>query len=115
MSVMGQYLRTMNMAQYRHLSYADTDKIQFEADKLKSEAAARMAANSEEFSNQLLELQEKLDRGEISQAEFDTLNPLNAIDPFEANSMNFIQESPIDEDDLRKQLDAEEIKYLTLK
>lgn len=56
-SVLGLYLRSMNMLQYRDYTFADTARLN------------KTPAEKEEES--LRELKDKLERGEITQAEYD--------------------------------------------
>ena len=73
MSVIGTYMRTMNMAQYRDYSYADSDKLNFENLKNREEAKARREelGRNEEYE---ADLKSKLENGEISEAEYNTLS-----------------------------------------
>lgn len=116
-SVIGRYLRRMNMQQYREYTYADTVKLATEAKQKEAEAKAKVALSSEEEQQQFMALQTKLDAGEISQAQFDTLNPLTrGIDTSqEQKTYTFTQESPIDEDSIAAELTPEDKKMLTLK
>lgn len=106
-SVIGQYIRMMNMSQYKDYSYADSDKLNYENEKLAREAAQRA-----EFVEE--DLKAKLERGEISQAEYDTLSakvnpPEDPSKPLP--SLNF----GIDETKLGEQIDEEEKMYLITK
>lgn len=75
-SVLGRYLRLMNMAQYRQYTYADTIPLSIKANEIKQSPAQTMGLTDEEAQEKFMELQTKLDAGEISQAEFETMNPL---------------------------------------
>lgn len=115
-SVIGRYLRRMNMAQYREYTYADTVRLALEAEQKAQEAKARVALSSEDEQKEFLTLQAKLDAGEISQAEFDTLNPLTrGISSDKQKQYTYTQESPIDEDSIAAELTQEDKKMLTLK
>lgn len=115
-SVIGQYLRMMNMAQYADYTYADSDKLNFADKKIDREAAARREQQGidENFEK---ELQEKLEREEISQAEYNTLTRTNADDAADLTSQvpQFVPTFSVDENELAGQLDQEEIQYLILK
>lgn len=115
-SVIGQYLRSMKMSQYSEYCYADSDKLNFENKKLEQEAAARRlaAGRNEEFEEQL---QQKLEEGTISEAEYNTLSA-NATPQEKFQSEQLLCASaPIDIDEgaIRRELSDEDIKYLALK
>lgn len=118
MSVIGTYMRTMNMAQYRDYSYADSDKLNFENLKNREEAKAKREAlgQDEEYE---AELKAKLESGEISQAEYNTLSHTTESSEEILESAappQFIQDvSQINEDDIKKELSEDDIKYLALK
>lgn len=75
----------MNMTQYLKYNYSDTVKLALlEEERTKKSLEKQAAVNSEEAQQEFMELQTKLDAGEISQAEFNTMNPLSrGIDPTE--------------------------------
>lgn len=100
-SIIGRYLRTMKMTQYKDYTYADTDKLNFKGQK----AAEKQAMSDQKIAS----LREKLEKGEISQAEFDTLSS-----PVEGPQFitNFSQEN---EDKITEQLTEEDYQYLLLK
>ena len=79
MSVIGTYLRTMNMEQYKNLTYADSERInneKFQQAK-KEQQNIKDTSYDEEFENRLLE---KLEAGEISQAEYNTMSRKSVLD-----------------------------------
>nr|DAT14311.1 MAG TPA: restriction endonuclease [Bacteriophage sp.] len=79
MSVIGTYLRTMNMDQYNNLKYADSEKInneKFQQAK-KEQQNIKGTSYDEEFENRLLE---SLKAGEISQAEYNTMSRKSVLD-----------------------------------
>lgn len=79
MSVIGTYLRTMNMEQYKNLTYADSERInneKFQQAK-KEQQNIKGTSYDEEFENRLLE---KLEAGEISQAEYNTMSRKSVLD-----------------------------------
>lgn len=79
MSVIGTYLRTMNMDQYNNLKYADSEKInneRFQQAK-KEQQNIKGISYDEEFENRLLE---SLKAGEISQAEYNTMSRKSVLD-----------------------------------
>lgn len=79
MSVIGTYLRTMNMEQYKNLKYADSEKInneKFQQAK-KEQQNIKGTSYDEEFENRLLE---SLKAGEISQAEYNTMSRKSVLD-----------------------------------
>lgn len=105
------------MTQYRNLSYADTARLAAEEEKRQQEAAARANLSSEDEQEEFMALQAKLDAGEISQAEFDTLNPLTrGIERHQTRKYTFDQEQlSVNEDDILSELSEEEKKMLATK
>jgi hypothetical protein len=123
MSVIGTYLRTMNMEQYKNLTYADSEKINNEKfqQARKEQQSIKGTSYDEEFENKLIE---KLEAGEISQAEYNTLsrksvldrinekmrqgeeevasNPDSVMDTKELE----VPENTVDSDDIKKNLDV---------
>lgn len=123
MSVIGTYLRTMNMEQYTNLTYADSEKINNEKfqQARKEQQSIKGTSYDEEFENKLIE---KLEAGEISQAEYNTLsrksvldrinekmrqgeeevasNPDSVMDTKELE----VPENTVDSDDIKKNLDV---------
>jgi hypothetical protein len=79
MSVIGTYLRTMNMEQYKNLTYADSEKINNEKfqQARKEQQNIKGTSYDEEFENRLLE---SLKAGEISQAEYNTMSRKSVLD-----------------------------------
>ena len=95
----------MKMTQYRDFTYADSDKLNYK-DRKNAEKAAISP-------NRLKELEEKLEKGEISQAEFDTLTASpEQIAQGPQFITNFSQEN---EDKIREELTEEDYQYLLLK
>ena len=118
MSVIGTYMRTMNMAQYSDYCYADSDKLNFENLKSREEAKARreeLGRNEEYEAN----LKSKLDNGEISEAEYNTLSHTTDFSEETLESAappQFIQDvSQVNEDSIKAELSEDDIKYLALK
>lgn len=134
-SVIGQYLRTMKMVQWRNYHFSDTERLKQEkTDKLKMAAEQRQQKKG--LSDE--ELRERLEKGEITEAEYKTLSRSYistkvAFDsrisdkiipeigteeeetPQEDESQKYIGISSISEEDILKQLTEEDIRYLTLK
>ena len=109
-SVLGTYLRTMmNMNQYKNLHYSDSDRINFADQKSDQEARALQ----EWMQKQENELQEKLEKGEITQAEYETLTVKS--EPAEVPPTGFIVPQPPDNSALLEQLTEEDYQYLNLK
>lgn len=71
-SVLGRYMRSMNMSQYKDYTYADSAELSLE--KRQEEARARVDEKQEEI------LKKKLEEGEISQSEYLTLTHTNLVD-----------------------------------
>ncbi len=109
-SVIGQYIRTMNMVQYADYCYADTDRLNFKDQKTEEDAARRraQAGRNEEFEQ---ELKGRLERGEISQAEYDTLTTTNI--EIEATPLTFaMPDTNAQEDKILSELTEEDQLYL---
>ena len=107
----------MNMTQYRNLTYADSARLAAEEEKRQQEAAARVNLASEDEQEEFMNLQAKLDAGEISQAEFDTLNPLmRGVERQQTRKYTFDQEEiGINEDNILEELTDEDKKMLATK
>ena len=110
-SVIGFYLRNMNMAQYRDYTYADSDKLNFAEEKKREEAAKRRQFNMDEKYEE--DLKQKLENGEISQAEYDTLTGTNFEE--QALPQYTMPKYQVNEEDILEQLDDEERMYLIAK
>lgn len=118
MSVIGTYLRTMNMEQYKNLTYADSERInneKFQQAK-KEQQNIKGTSYDEEFENRLLE---KLEAGEISQAEYNTMSRKSVLDRINEKMRQGEEEiasnpdSVLDKKELEvpeNTVDAEEIK-----
>ena len=114
-SVIGQYLRSMNMKQWNEYTYADSDKLNFADKKIEQEAAARREQQGldEDYEQDLIE---KLENGEISQAEYDTLTRKNVEEENPVSfTPQFVRDFSVDENEIAAQLAEEEIQYLMLK
>lgn len=112
-SVIGRYLRAMNMMQYKDFTYADSDKINFTDKKEQQESrAATEAAQAREE-----ELKAKLERGEITEAQYNTLSagtPSSTTAPeFEIPDIG--PRYQIDESVITDSLTDEDIQFLMLK
>ena len=84
-SVIGTYLRTMNMVQYTDYTFADSDHLrQPESTDDKNQETT----NDEDYEKQLLE---KLQAGEISQGQYDTLTRTNAKDVPYSENIQFVE------------------------
>ena len=118
MSVIGTYLRTMNMEQYNNLKYADSEKInnkKFQQDK-KKQQNIKGTSYDEEFENRLLE---SLKAGKISQAEYNTMSRKSVLDSINEKMRQGEEEvasnpdSVLDKNELEvpeNTVDSEEIK-----
>ena len=104
------------MTQYRNLTYADSARLAAEEEK-RQQDAARVNLASEDEQEEFMNLQAKLDAGEISQAEFDTLNPLmRGVERQQTRKYTFDQEEiGINEDDILEELTDEDKKMLATK
>lgn len=119
MSVIGTYMRTMNMAQYSEYSYADSEKLN-NARKYELEEAQKRRTMIGKDDSYEIELKQKLENGEISEAEYNTLTMTNVEDTAEILEIDtptpqFIADVNINEEDIKNQLTEEDIQYLALK
>lgn len=119
MSVIGQYIRSMGMIQYRDYSFKDSDALNF-AEQKKREEIENRQQRYKENEEYFAELQKKLEEGEISEAEYNTLASDNKDnDPSRPDvpilTTTFIQPIEVNEEDIRTELEEEDMKYLALK
>ena len=116
-SVIGKYIRTMNMKQYADYCFADSDKLNMAQEMAKERREATVD------KDYVLQLQKELEEGKISKAQYDTLSPEtpSSIDKEEEEFIALKEEAikPIqqgaDEGKIRKQLTDEEYQYLLMK
>jgi len=112
-SVIGRYLRAMNMVQYKQYTYADSDKLNFADKKQQQESEAAIAAAKEKEE----ELKAKLERGEITEAQYNTLSAgtasSNTTPEFEIP--NALPQYQIDESVITDSLTDDDIQFLMLK
>ena len=102
----------MNMTQYKDLTFADSDRLNFEDQKAEQEAAAAQEQAKLNEEN----LRERLEKGEISQAEYDTLSHTTVDAAKNAYNPGFaIGIIPPDNSALLEQLTDEDYQYLNLK
>ena len=100
------------MTQYEKYRYADSDRLNFADQKAKQEAEAAQAQKE----NQEKELLEKLENGEITQAEYDTLSSTTVDAAVAAHNPGFMAGvAPSDNSALLEQLTEEDYQYLNLK
>lgn len=111
-SVIGQYIRMMNMTQFNMYSYADTERLAEEAETRKREEAARRESIREHNKELLGSLQERLETGEISEAEYNTLN---MEDNDVSATINLNSYNNLQEENLLKDLTADDQMYLMTK
>lgn len=103
-SVLGRYLREMKLNQNANYTFADTDKLNFKEQKTSQQIQMEEA--------KIAALQEKLEKGEITQAEFDTLTaPADSFTPTQFTPNISIEH----ENQIREQLTDEDYQYLLLK
>ena len=116
-SVIGKYIRTMNMKQYADYCFADSDKLN------RAQEMAKERREATVDKDYVLQLQKELEEGKISKAQYDTLSPEtpSSIDKEEEEFIALKEEAikPIqqgaDEGEIRKQLTDEEYQYLLMK
>ena len=101
----------MNMMQYKDYGYADSDKLNFQDNK-----AEQTAEELERQQQKEAELLFKLESGEISKAEYDTLTTTNAESSPGISAESALPNTyKIDETYWTDQLTEEDIQYLMLK
>ena len=79
MSVFGKYLSKMKLKQFKNFHWVDTERLQAEAE----EKAKRHGANA--AAEQLAEIKQAYENGEISEAQYQTYAETHAPDPSFAN------------------------------
>lgn len=103
----------MNMVQYKQYTFADSDKLNFADKKQQQESEAAIAAAQEREE----ELKAKLERGEITEAQYNTLSAgtasSNTTPKFEIP--NALPQYQIDESVITDSLTDEDIQFLMLK
>ena len=109
-SVIGRYIRSMNMAQYRDYTYADSDRINFQDGKQEQEKLSQEEKEAREAA-----LRERLENGEISESEYKTLTMTNANDTPAKIETEFLMPKKIDDSYWTDQLTDDDIQYLMLK
>ena len=107
------YLRdVLNMNQYKNYRFADSDKLNFADRKAEQEAEAAQLSKQDQEE----ELKTKLENGEITQAEYNTLSVTTtqqAKDAFNASAIESI--TTVDNTALLEQLTDEDLQYLNIK
>jgi len=100
------------MVQYKSYTYADSDKLNFADKKQQQESSAAVAAAQEREQ----ELRDKLERGEITEAQYNTLSAgtpsSNDAPEFEIPNLPHYQ---IDESVITDSLTDDDIQFLMLK
>ena len=128
-SVLGKYMRLMHINQYKKYHFSDTEMLN-EADKKLDEKVEEKRGETEQKEENL---KEQLEKGEISEAQYNTLTMTNAPG---SNMINFSGEGAelapppgsgvsmpnlpqpfqtIDEASIRNQLTDDEYQYLVFK
>ena len=112
-SVIGQYIRLMNMTQYNMYTYEDTERLKAEKQQREAEEAARRESFRQNNAELTEQLQQKLANGEISEAEFNTLNVADSESAAEPTPAFF--GTGVNEEEISKSLSADEQLYLIAK
>lgn len=99
------------MTQYKDYHYADSDKLNFADRKAKQEAEAAQQQQLDNEEN----LRQRLENGEITQAEYNTLSATTAPQAMAAQNPGFIVPNTPDNSALLEQLTDEDYQYLNLK
>lgn len=113
-SVIGQYIRTMNMTQYNKYTYKDTDKLNYEAEKKQAIAKFTQEATAADIQREE-HLLRRYEEGEISKAEYDTLSVNGAPKDKVYRIGNSSDGFKLDEDEILKELSQDEQLYLATK
>lgn len=113
--VLGRYVRYMKLGQNKNYYYSDTEKIRESYNKRKEQIRANLAMYDKETQRILLDLQEKLDQGLITQEQYDSQSPLNNSQNVEHEFLQFKKSIGEDEEEIRKQLSDDEYSQLQLK
>jgi len=92
-SVLGIYLRTMNMAQYRDLGYADSDHL------IENQQVKQLQEDASIDDEYEAELRRKLEAGEISENEYNTRTKTNARASKEQVTETFLAPNTFGEED----------------
>ena len=101
----------MNMNQYKEYGYADSDRLNFADRKAKQEAEAAKDQNTEKE----IQLRQRLENGEITQAEYATLSMTTAAEAYAATAPGFIIPEEPAESTIAQDLTDEDYQYLNLK
>lgn len=109
-SVLGTYIRSMNIRPYSDYKYADTDRLNFADQKAEQEATAALQQKQDEEKEEE-ELRQRLENGEISQAEYNTLSPTKR----KHTPTGFIMPTNDIRSDVAEQLTEDDYQYLNLK
>ena len=109
-TVIGRYIRSMNMAQYRDFTYADSDRINFQDSKPEKEPLTEEQKEAREKA-----LRERYDSGEISKSEYQTLTTTNVDEDLAKMETEFLMPKKIDSSYWTDQLTDDDIQYLMLK
>lgn len=109
-SVLGHYLRTMNMNQYIKYHYADSDALNA-ADRMKERDREAKVAQMAEDQKYFEQLKAQFENGEITEAEYNT----KVFDTEHLEKLNFSHSVGYDESELMKQFTDEDRTYLTSK
>lgn len=121
-SVIGNYIRSMSLSQYKECGYADSDRLNHEYKQEQEEIYNRkiqaIAMNEEEEK----ELKRQLEAGEISTAEYKTRSSLTAFNEAQEEkaaadrkSSKFVTTVDDAENAIAADLTDEDIKYLSMK
>lgn len=129
LSVLGKYVAAMKIKPWTQYGWADSQKLQQSGDQKNKEKIAELDAEQEDYKAQL---KQKLDNGEISEAEYKTLMPIEIqhlqappvvedpiVEPPPADDVNpFHEDNFIKEEDLpdpAADLTDDDKKYLAVK
>lgn len=123
-SVIGKYLSKMKLSQFKNYCWADTERLKIEA-----EEKAKLNGQSDEvIEQQIQEMKEAYERGEISEAQYQTYAHIHAPEPsfnFDKNGNEVTKDGyhypvnwdseKIDLADVGAELTAEDKVYLAMK
>ena len=113
--VLGRYLRQMKMQEFSKYTYADTVRLEYSYNRQATDDASNAILSDEGAKARLAELQAQLDAGTITQAQFDTMNPMNGMVEVNKSFLEFSPSVGVDEDEIKQSLTQEDVDMLKTK
>lgn len=113
LSVIGKYMRSMKINPYKDYHYSDSDRLNFEVKKQKQDREAENMIRWQSQEPLRQEMKKKFENGEITQAEYETI--VTPPPTVQTAKPAFVRPVEISEDDIRGELDEDDMRYLALK